>query len=433
MGALRGTATGLVDDGFVVRWASPSFERMFGHDPTDESALGFLHPEDLTFALSTLTGQATTVRREGVDEIAPPTVQMRVRHRDGRWLLSTLSIEDRRDDPEIGAIVIRLERQADRSAMGRALDLIANDGPLEDVVRTVLEYISADSNQTVDEELFVRWTDGDREHLLGTRRQLPDSHPLVDRGLAAVALAGGTAWKTEAIPDERIRAAAADHGYATAWVLPITDADGTRLGVVMLWSSSGTELELRPELHLGIGCHMLRIALVESARRRAMRLAAMTDPLTGVWNRTGLTAQLQLAAANGTLPLAAVFVDLDEFKQINDTLGHDAGDHVLATTARRLVALAGHDSVARIGGDEFVVLHRLGGSDGLDHLVRQLGHAVALPIQVGSRQARIGASLGTAVARTHPELDDLVRRADSELYRVKHTRRRDPMPSLLGS
>ena len=146
-----------------------------------------------------------------------------------------------------------------------------------------------------------------------------------------------------------------------------------------------------------------------------------------------MTAQLQLAAANGTLPLAAVFVDLDEFKQINDTLGHDAGDHVLATTARRLVALAGHDSVARIGGDEFVVLHRLGGSDGLDHLVRQLGHAVALPIQVGSRQARIGASLGTAVARTHPELDDLVRRADSELYRVKHTRRRDPMPSLLGS
>ena len=120
--------------------------------------------------------------------------------------------------------------------------------------------------------------------------------------------------------------------------------------------------------------------------------------------------------------LALLFIDLDDFKQINDTHGHQAGDTVLKVVASRVRRVVrGEDRVARYGGDEFAVLLVDAGDDlTLAAIVAKIAHAVALPINLGHCHVRVGCSIGVAVYPDDgADPHSLLIRADQRMYGAK--------------
>lgn len=156
-------------------------------------------------------------------------------------------------------------------------------------------------------------------------------------------------------------------------------------------------------------------------RRAELHRQACTDELTGLANRTGFSRGLEQALL-GDPQAAVVLIDLDGFKDVNDTLGHESGDQVLCETARRLERVAGTEGlVARIGGDEFaVMLPELVDEEVVLALARQFAAEVAAPMLVDGHEVRVTCSSGVAIAPLHAiEAVGLVGNADLALYRAK--------------
>lgn len=162
---------------------------------------------------------------------------------------------------------------------------------------------------------------------------------------------------------------------------------------------------------------------VEAADRAAdAQTEARHDPLTGLFNRAGAFDRLE-RFRNGP-PFVVMFVDLDHFKEVNDRLGHEAGDHVLVEAARRIEnAMRPEDIVARLGGDEFLVVFESGGAD-VDEISRRVLAEVERPVKIGRDQAKISASIGlNVVVGNDWTASMLLREADHALYEAKRTGR----------
>ena len=152
---------------------------------------------------------------------------------------------------------------------------------------------------------------------------------------------------------------------------------------------------------------------------------AFHDALTGLPNRALFMERLQHALARagrrGT-PIGVIFLDLDNFKVINDSLGHEAGDHLLVAVAERLAAcIRPGDTVARLGGDEFtLLLEDFADDDQFLSVAERVTEALRAPIMVSGRSVFTTGSLGIAVSRgDHATPDDLLRDADTAMYQAK--------------
>ena len=165
-----------------------------------------------------------------------------------------------------------------------------------------------------------------------------------------------------------------------------------------------------------------------TSRRNTERMlvhAALHDSLTNLPNRRLLRDRLDtaLARANRSLNTVAVlFIDLDHFKDVNDTFGHDAGDEVLVGVAAGIhAALRSCDTVARLGGDEFVVVcEDVSSEDDVTGLAERLLEGVRRPVTVHGRVVSVAASIGIAIAGPHAETgEELIRHADLAMYRAK--------------
>ena len=184
-----------------------------------------------------------------------------------------------------------------------------------------------------------------------------------------------------------------------------------------------------PELHksdeLGLlfnHTNQLLDRLVES--QTALRMLATRDPLTGLPNRALIKeslATMLASAQRNEQQVAVIFIDLDRFKSVNDTLGHEIGDKLLVRVANTLLAqIREQDSIGRLGGDEFLVVMPVHSVNDVVIVVRRIIDAMANPFAIDGIDLRTSASLGIAVYPDDgTDADVLMRRADLAMYKAK--------------
>ncbi|HVW17847.1 MAG TPA: EAL domain-containing protein [Solirubrobacteraceae bacterium] len=160
-------------------------------------------------------------------------------------------------------------------------------------------------------------------------------------------------------------------------------------------------------------------------RQEELMYLATHDPLTGLANRAMIlerTEQMMARSRRANTPVAALFIDLDNFKGINDTLGHDTGDELLRAVAGRLdTVVRATDVLGRLGGDEFVVVaegHSLRG--GADQIARRMIDALRAPFELGEDSARVTVTASVGIAEGHrASPDELLRDADIAMFQAK--------------
>jgi diguanylate cyclase (GGDEF)-like protein len=174
---------------------------------------------------------------------------------------------------------------------------------------------------------------------------------------------------------------------------------------------------------------MLEVRLLHEEARDAVTTAeilALHDPLTGLANRRLLTDRVSAAMANARRSrsaMAVVYLDLDDFKQINDTLGHDVGDAFLKAVAERLKSvIREEDTAARLGGDEFMIaLWNAGDMSDVAIVASKLVHTISQPYAIGNHVVTVTTSAGVGIYPLHGgDVDTLMKSADTALYEAKH-------------
>jgi diguanylate cyclase (GGDEF)-like protein len=192
-------------------------------------------------------------------------------------------------------------------------------------------------------------------------------------------------------------------------------------GALAVERAAGGRLPSATERRLAAFAELAAIALANAERGRALSAEAREDELTGIGNRRAFTERLTgevERARRYAGPLSLVLIDLDRFKRVNDTLGHQVGDAVLVETTRRLAALVrGGELVARIGGDELAWLLP---ETGVRGAVRAAERALeAIGTGTFGAAGSITASAGVAGLRPGDGPSELVGRADGALLRAK--------------
>ena len=174
--------------------------------------------------------------------------------------------------------------------------------------------------------------------------------------------------------------------------------------------------------------NLLEVRLLHEAARshgEMLEALALHDQLTGLANRRLLADRMAMAMAHARrnkTTMALVYLDLDGFKQINDTLGHSAGDTLLQLVAKRLLeTVREEDTVARTGGDEFIlVLWHIGERNYADTVARKVIETLSKPFDIEGHSVSITTSAGVAIYPVHGEdVDALTKSADQALYAAK--------------
>lgn len=205
-------------------------------------------------------------------------------------------------------------------------------------------------------------------------------------------------------------------------LFPVVRRDGKICGALIADALLMQETGLKE--FLGGVAQTVGIAIDRDRDTHRIAFLAEHDALTGLANRTLLDRKLGAMLSKGNLPLAIAFIDLDNFKHVNDGLGHAAGDELLRVISARILSVAGAGAVvARIGGDEFIVAlpaMPLEASACLEHIQDEL----AVPILLDGVAVRVTCSIGVAFAGEHGQTaEELFAKADMALYRVKENGR----------
>ena len=298
---------------------------------------------------------------------------------------------------------LRLERRRREEAVLRVGDALATNLDLD----ALLELVGRAATEALDGEY-------------GRAMPIGAQPPFAGAGAAALEEAERRA--IVAAPD--IAAAEVAEHHALAGVIgSATDP----IGVISVWRLVPFTAEEHALLsHL---CGQAAVSAANVARHELLRDAearlrhqAFHDALTGLANRALFAERVADALSSGAPQSTAVlYLDLDGFKLVNDTLGHDAGDELLTVAAQRIRDCLRHGDVAgRLGGDEFaVLLVDLAGPDGAAAIAERLRVSLREPIRIGERDSVVRASIGTALGSPDADHESLLRRADLAMYAAK--------------
>lgn len=260
----------------------------------------------------------------------------------------------------------------------------------------------------------------DADELAGLRFRLtPDE-------LEGLARRARPFWVDEEGAGLRLRAMLDGNGLGGAGVAPVSSGDSL-VGIIVAGFTTGPSELMRAEVMArlrGLSDHAT-IAFAHAALVADMRRQALHDDLTGLPNRRLVEDRAQVAlrqAARADGHLGLLFLDLDGFKEINDSLGHAAGDELLQAVGHRLAGVTrDSDTLARLGGDEFVVLvTQVGSDEETVGVAERMLQALAAPFRIAERDLQISASIGVASAPARrADFDNLIRRADAAMYEAK--------------
>jgi len=358
------------------------------------------------------------------------------------WV-STTKVPLRNERNEIFAVAgmsrdITERKLADalRDGQAQILEMIAKQAPLEDVLDRLVRLIDSQLTGIFGSILLVD-EDGTRLRF-GAAPNLPEAYVKAIDGIRIgpqVGSCGTAAYRREPVMVadimhdplyENYREGAVTAGLRSCWATPILSNRGEALGVFAMYSKEAREPASVETRLVDIATHMAGIAIERKLAEERIRFMANHDALTGLANRALLNDRLSQAllyAQRYDRWVTVAFVDLDNFKTINDSLGHNAGDELLKTVAKRMVdCLRATDTVVRLGGDEFVILllDQPKSAEIISATVRKIAAAIAAPICLEGHDLRVTSSMGIA---NYPDdgtdADTLLASADAAMYRAK--------------
>ncbi|MGI8710826.1 MAG: sensor domain-containing protein [Acidimicrobiales bacterium] len=410
-----------------LAYASPSAHRILGRAP--EALVGvaiaeLVHPDDL---LADPAGGHHVDRLLGTGPGRRPVV--RLRDGDGSWRRMRV---ERSAAEELGDHTVLLrasELAAEHDAANLLseqtvlLEQIARGAPVTDSLRSIV-YLAA--RRLSEGDLVVGFFDrlgafvceapGVDGDLLAVLDRTGISRP---QKLPADLAAPGAAFRRNDGWDSVVRAASGGR-YATAWVSELAGA-GQNAGRVVLLRHHDQALSHEEVDLLGLVADLATIAVERHDLQSRLAHGALHDELTGLPNRRLLLAQVEATFQVEGSQAGLLYVDLDRFKLINDSLGHEAGDQLLQEVARRFRrALRPADFVARVGGDEFVVLcPDLHSVDAVARLATRLSEALADPVDLPGGRVVVSASIGVTHATGPADPDSVLQDADLAMYDAK--------------
>jgi diguanylate cyclase (GGDEF)-like protein len=326
--------------------------------------------------------------------------------------------------------VLQLRRADSVHALERTLRAMGANRPLAEVLTDVAAVLRGE----LPDADVVMLADQGR-----TGRLQPFLDVSPPWGDGALSEAAGRVW-TEAVAkpgvvaqrsvdelpaDLRGRAAAAGYRWLSLLaVAPVVGDDDATSAVVSVWSRSPFPMHFLNHERVERCGSLMTMALRWEYGRRALQWAATHDGLTGLHNRSSFLASLQAvggARRRATDATAVLYLDLDDFKPVNDEHGHTLGDRVLVEVAARLRGcVRPSDTVARLGGDEFAVLcPGLADIGAAELLAERLVAEVSKPIQVDSARVQIGLSVGISVLQDGDDVERVLNRADTALRAAK--------------
>lgn len=425
--ALVGSTLGVWDHNYAtgVFYYSETWKTMRGYAPdavidtSMENWIESVHPDDRTMV-------ADEVERQGRGEGFSPVFSYRERHQAGHyiWVECRGACIDWFDDGTparvVGTDIDITERKA---AERRLLELSRKLELALEVSHIGVFEVDVERGTTHWDERMLEMYGLDS----GRAEQQADSwfgmiHP-DDHARAVGRIAENAGRETTFSNAFRIMRPDGDVRHIRARVTPFRLESGETRILGANWDAT-QDIRIQEELAEANRLAEARNRELEAAKAH-IEHSALHDFLTGLPNRRYLDAELTERAARSELGIegtAVLHLDLDRFKQINDTLGHLAGDHMLQHTARVLrESMAAGDFVARIGGDEFVILSGYrGDADLLTDLAERIIRRLREPVIFENHVCRIGASIGIAFACGR-SLDpkQLLLNADIALYRAK--------------
>ena len=325
------------------------------------------------------------------------------------------------------------ERQLDSER--KILQAIATGSRLSEVLDQLCRNVEEQSPSLMCSVLLL---DRGGKHLhLGAAPSLPMEYNRAVDGMKIGANAGscGTAAffnRQIIVPDiasdplwENWRASALTHGLQACWSTPIPGTDRPVLGTFAVYTRTPCAPTSEDSALIARATDIARIAIERSEAEERIRQLAHYDELTGLPNRLLFHQAFEHAlrrAERNARSLALLFVDVDRFKNINDTLGHDAGDSLLKEVGARLRAsLRASDVLARFGGDEFVVLlEELPPEGYVAAVAANLLEALAVPLRIREQEFGVTASIGIATfPQDGRDAQTLQKNADIAMYRAK--------------
>lgn len=404
-----------------------------------KSLLDFVHPEyravfEERVLATTETSPATyteqTWRRTNCDSFPAEVGVALIKHNDAPAL--QLTVRD---------ITERKRTESLQLGQNRILKMVAGGTPLPDILNELALFAEAQSGRALCSILQL-----DRETFQfcgGAAPSLPAQYlvSLQEEKIGPCSESSGTAvfrrepvMATDIDTDplwaaQRMLASRCGIKACTAW--PIVGKDRQILGALGLHfrealAPNEAELQL-----FGICTHLASIAIESRASEQKIRYLAHYDGLTSLPNRFLFNEYLALALQNAQRhgnSFAVLFLDLDKFKEVNDTLGHDAGDTVLQEIARRMRScLRNNDKIARMGGDEFYVLiEELSDGRHAAEVAQKLLEEARKPVMIGAKECSLGASIGISVyPNDGGDAHTLLKNADSAMYRAKEGGKND--------
>jgi diguanylate cyclase (GGDEF)-like protein/PAS domain S-box-containing protein len=426
------------DEDGVPSYASPAVREIFGIEPEDmigSNHWSIVHPGDVEEAQRIVGGHG--------NGDAAGTHQFRIRRPDGQWRIVDAAVTDMRDNPAVQGLLVNVRDVTNRFIMedllaeqAGLLDSIARGAPLEITLQRItqmVEHVIGGAHCAVG----VLEPDGAiRCHAA------PNVAPAVVSFLDELSPDSDLGRQLRTSVDEPLtfdfsgdRLGRAGEffrgqGYEMARVCGIVaPGTGELLGSIEVFQARAAELsDVEADL-LERAVNLSAIAIERRNFESTLQYQALYDPLTGLPNRTLLRTRIEDALSRSRRlgsGVALLFLDLDRFKVINDSVGHELGDQLLAQFAERFQStLRPGDTLARFGGDEFmIVCSRIPSVDSAVAIADRLMTELRVPITIdGSDGGQVFMTASVGIAFTDDmtaTAESLISEADVALYRAKN-------------